>query len=180
VRTGNQSLLGVLARLPWICLGNQAIVSMDNLHRLLNIYPEIVAALTAVIFTCLFFIKLNPLRDTAVLLVWMTLAAPRAWTFNFCVELLPAVYLATVIADRRQQSWLAIAALVCIPIAIVFPTNSLSFGDRWALWSYLLQNKHFIAAAIVALAVVKIPGKTVIPPRCPVELPARVPLENIG
>ena len=181
VRTGNQSLLGVLARLPMITNGRQGLLSPDNLAKLIHIYPVIVIALTAGVYAYLYAStrrlptglaasaasalatkSASPaeachdqpvIRDVALLLIWMTLASPRAWTFNFAIEILGAMLLAGVIVDRRGRYWIAIIALLCVPVALGFPTNSLTFSDRWSLGAYLVQNKHFDAAVILAVAI---------------------------
>jgi hypothetical protein len=188
IRTGNQSLLGVLARLPMITNGRQGLVSADNLAKLIRIYPAIVLVLTAGVYAFLYrstrrlhtglaasaAIALaaeaaSPVRasndrivvrDVSLLLLWMTLASPRAWTFNFAVEILPAMLLAGAILDRRPRCWAAIIALLCVPIALGFPTNSLTFSDRWSLGAYALQNKHFDAALILAAALIWVSSLT--------------------
>jgi hypothetical protein len=154
IRTGNQSLLGVLARLPFITNGRQGLLSPENLAKLIHVYPVIVLVLTAGVYGFLYRSTRNAVRDVGLLLLWMTLASPRAWTFNFAVEILPAMLLAATILDRRRGSWMAVIALICVPIALGFPTNSLSFSDRWTLGAYILQNKHFDAAIILAVAVI--------------------------
>jgi hypothetical protein len=152
IRTGNQSLLGVLARLPFITNGNQQLISQADLDKLMHIYPIILIIITALVYGLILISKRNPVRDVALLLLWMTIASPRAWTFNFAVEILPAMLLAAVIVDRRPGSGLEIAALLCAPIALMFPTNLIHFSQAWSLGAYLLQNKHFDAAVIMGFA----------------------------
>jgi hypothetical protein len=158
IRTGNQSLLGVLARLPAITNGRQGLVSADNLQKLIHVYPLIVLLISGGIYIFLFLAKRNAVRDVALLLLWMTIASPRAWTFNFVVQILPAMLMAAAILDRRRRSWLAVVALIGVPVALAFPTNSLSFSDKWTFWAYMVQNKHFDAAVVMAIAMASVPA----------------------
>jgi hypothetical protein len=153
----------VLARLPFICNGNQILQSPENLAKLTRIYPAIVVAATTAIYGFICFARRNPLRDVALLLIWMTLASPRAWTFNFAVEVLAALLLAAAILDRRPRSWLAMVALLAAPAALIFPTNLIRFSDHWTLAAYILQNKHFDAACIMIVALISIDHRETFP-----------------
>jgi hypothetical protein len=155
VRTGNQSLLGVLARLPWICNGTQSQVSTAHLTLLLKLYPPLVLGLTAVLYLLVYLRRTaSVLTDLSLLLLWMTVASPRAWTFNFAAEFLPAVVLSTQVLRQPRKCWVAITALLLAFAALTFPTNLFHFPARWTLWAYMLQNKHFDAAVVMGIAVV--------------------------
>ena len=158
-RSGNQSLLAVLARLPFITDGKQRLVSAANLANLLKIYPLIVVAITGVIYAGLYLSNRKspkPVFDVALLLLWMTIAAPRAWTFNFAAEILAAFLLADVVVARREHFRLAAAALASVAIALAFPTNSFTYSSRWGLTAYLLQNKHFDALVFLGAVVIAV------------------------
>src|SRR5262245_29826750 len=99
-RPGNQSLLAQLARLPAVSDGH-TLHSQENLDVLYRFYPVLVLALAAGLFLWI-------LRDTraahsrppeerarrenlhfALLLVFLTLANPRAWRCNLVALLVP-------------------------------------------------------------------------------------------
>jgi hypothetical protein len=166
IRTGNQSLLGVLARLPFVSDGNQKQWSADHLATLMHLYPLIVLAITAVLYGWLFLVdrhrnppsKLQVLRDVSLLLMWMTIASPRAWTFNFASELLAGFLVAAAIIDRRPMAWLGILAMVGVLIGQTFPTNNFHFGSQWQWWAFVMQNKHFDALLFLAIVTAVISG----------------------
>ena len=164
VRTGNQSLLGVLARTPPVSDGVH-LYSTGRLHGLEHAYPIVVLAVTAALFGLLVWRRWGPAVDLSLLLVWATVAAPRAWTFNFAAELPAAAVLAAVIVRRGPRWPWAVAALVGVLAAVVFNTNDwLADPVRWSIVPQLLWDKHFLAAIGLMAAVASTagrPGRTI-------------------
>ena len=153
VRAGNQSLLGVLARMPGISDGVH-LFSQDRLDALQHAYPAVVAAVTALLYGWLWSRRTrHPAADVAVLLVWMTVASPRAWTFNFAAEVPAAALLAAAAVAGRPRWPLAVAGLVGLVYAVTFPTNLLRPPTRWAAGPQFLYDKHVAAAVLLAVAV---------------------------
>ena len=156
IRTGNQSLLGVLARLPWISDGVH-VASDRRLALLERGYPLVVLAVTAAIYGAIVVRRATPAVAVSVLLVWMTVAAPRAWTFNLAAEL-PAAVLVAAVVVRRGPGWpwgvLALAGLI---FAAAFDTNRRLLPPvRWHLGPQLLWDKHFLAAVLLAAVVARL------------------------
>jgi hypothetical protein len=189
VRSGNQSLLGVLGRTPWVSDSRQRF-DAGAVATLQKLYPVIVIAGTGLVYWLIIVRRVwishggitrarvaSPLEwfdradhgletrataerspiadhalvfDVAILLLWMTLASPRCWTFNLCNEFPAAVLLAGCVVTFSRGWWLALVALVGILIGIGLPTNHLPYPDHgWALWAFVVQNKHFDAAAVL-------------------------------
>ncbi len=166
IRTGNQSLLGALARLPFVSDGNQTHFSADHLATLSRVYPAIVLVLSALVYGWIYLARRHrgtpssteqSLVEVSILLLWMTIASPRAWTFNFAAEILPALLLARAIVERRPRTWLAAAALVGVLVALTLNTNGIKFTPRWSPAGYFIQNKHFDALILLAVAVACMP-----------------------
>jgi hypothetical protein len=153
IRTGNQSLLGVLARTQPISDGVH-VFSPAHLQALERAYPAVVVLVTIALYVG-HWVRRNrhALAEVSVLLIWMTVASPRAWTFNFAAELPAAAVLAGV-ALRRDRRWpLAVVALASAVWAVTFNTNRLGTPAGWSLGVQLLYDKHFIAAVAIAGAV---------------------------
>ena len=170
-RAGNQSLLGVLARTRRISNGFTCSPG-PRLESLQHVYPAVVLAVTAGLYGLLLARRrhADPLRDVSLLLIWMTVASPRAWTFNFVAELPAAVLLASAIVHRRRRWPLAVAALVAAVWAVTFPTNRLPSQHGWSLGTQFLLDKHFVAAVVLAVAVIAVDvgrGGTRRPPTAP-------------
>jgi hypothetical protein len=152
-RPGNQSLLAQLARLPAVSDGH-TLASAENLERLYRSYPVLVLALAAGL---LFWV----VRDgeegrradlhLALLLVFLTLAHPRAWRCNFVTLLVPCVLLAEQIWRRRPGWRVACAALGALMLACAWPTGGVGV-DGWSAGAWLLLGKHFWAAVAVSAA----------------------------
>ena len=158
-RAGNQSLLGVLARTPPVSDGVH-LFSPSHLDQLQHAYPAIVLAVTAALYVLLWSRRTgDPVADVSLLLIWMTLASPRAWTFNFAAELPAAILLARAVVDQRRRWPLAAVALLAAVWAITFPTNSLPPQGGWSFGIQFLLDKHFVAAVLMATAVVVIPAR---------------------
>jgi hypothetical protein len=196
VRSGNQSLLGVLARTPWVAGTSQRLDPAEMkraagpVATLQKIYPVVVIVGTGLVYSMIIFRRLrisrggitvarvsnpwvwferpghglearatsarSPFADTdvifdvAILLLWMTLASPRCWTFNLCNEFPAAVLLAACVVTLSRGWALALTALVGILIGIGLPTNSFHYPNHgWALWAFVVQNKHFDAAVFL-------------------------------
>ncbi len=121
-RTENQSLLAELARLPGISNG-QTCYSPDRLRGLERAYPALVLVLAAIGYAAMFRSRrrdgggptpeLARLRDPlhlSLLMIFLTLAHPRAWGCNFtaltpaAVLLADAVYRRAGLEGRSRQS----------------------------------------------------------------------------
>ncbi len=159
VRTGNQSLLGVLARDPRVSDGNQQHINLKNLAVLNRFYPAILLCVTAILYLQSANRRLKGTPEAtaevvsvSLLLLWMTIASPRAWTFNFAAELPAALLIAGAIVDRPILRALNIAALVGVAVAIGLNTNKMKFTSHWSFPAYFVQNKHFDALVFLAVA----------------------------
>jgi hypothetical protein len=150
VRVGNQSLLGVLGRLPWVTDSRER-SDPAAVARLEKIYPFVVVIGTAPLYALVWFTRRRPpvVADVAILLLWMTLASPRCWTFNLCNEVLAATLLATRAIAGPGRTW-PIVGLAGVLIAIGFPVNNLPYPKHgWAAWAFFMQNHHFDAAVLL-------------------------------
>jgi hypothetical protein len=130
---------------------------MTHLQTLQHVYPAIVSVITAGVYGWLVARKTrDPVADVAVLLIWMTVASPRAWTFNLAAELPAAVLLAGAAVDRRPRWPWAVLGLVAPVYAVSFPTNPpmLPLPTRWTLGTQFLYDKHVLAAVVMAVAMV--------------------------
>jgi hypothetical protein len=159
-RRGNQSLLAQLARLPGISSGDVCIAP-EKLATLSRWYPFVIAVLGGLVYAWVYrTLRQCNSRDSAaeqdnrvlaVLLVFLTLAHPRAWRCNFVALLFPCLLL----AERRRRRLLGAAAdwaaLGIVLIACVWPTRELE-NEGWTLSGWLLLGKHFWAALAVGLA----------------------------
>ncbi len=154
-RAGNESLLGVLARTPGVSDGVH-LFSPDHLAALQHAYPAIVIVMTAGLYGLLASRRTrDPLADASLLLIWMTLASPRAWTFNLAAELPAAVLMAACVVGRDRWWPLAAVALVAPIYAVSLPTNPplLPLPTHWTFGTQFLYDKHFVAAATLAVGV---------------------------
>jgi hypothetical protein len=161
-RPGNQSLLAQLARLPAVSDGH-TLHSRENLETLYRLYPVLVLALAAGIFLWIIrdarMARAIPAEGQrrrenlhfALLLVFLTLAHPRAWRCNLVALLVPCVLLAEHVWHRRRGFRVALAALVVIGLACVWPTAGVGVAG-WGPGAWLLLGKHFWAAALAAAA----------------------------
>src|SRR5262249_34363296 len=135
----------------------------SNLESLYRLYPFLVLALAA----GLLLWAVNDSRSAqalpaegqrqrenlqlALLLIFLTLAHPRAWRCNFVALLVPCVLLAARVSRRRPGARVALAALSAPVLASAWPTDGL--GARgWELGAWLLLGKHFWGAVVVAVA----------------------------
>src|SRR5579871_6086643 len=156
-RPGNQSLLAQLARLPPISNGHECF-SPEHLTQLTHAYPSLLLGLGATLYAWILWGRRRhrdtvarirgPDRDplhVALLLIFLTLASPRAWRCNFVALALPCLMMAQVVCRRGTGSQLGLAALGLVLLACVVPTNGI--GEQgWNLGVWLLQGKHFWAA----------------------------------
>jgi hypothetical protein len=163
-RPGNQSLLAQLARLPAISDGH-TLRSQDNLDVLYRLYPFLVAGLAAGLF--LWVVRdarvtralpsAAPWRrenlHLAVLLIFLTLAHPRAWRCNLVALLVPCLLLAEHVWRRRAGFRVALAALGVVGLACVWPTTGVGAAG-WSPGAWLLLGKHFWGAVAAAGACV--------------------------
>jgi hypothetical protein len=159
-RPGNQSLLAQLARLPAVSDGH-TLHSQDNLDTLYRLYPFLVLGLAAGLFVWI-------VRDSraaralpaaaqwrrenlhfAVLLIFLTLAHPRAWRCNLVALLVPCLLLAEHAWHRRAGFRVALAALVGVGLACAWPTAGVGAAG-WGLGAWLLLGKHFWGAVAAA------------------------------
>ncbi|HYT92418.1 MAG TPA: glycosyltransferase family 87 protein, partial [Gemmataceae bacterium] len=102
-RPGNQSLLGLLARLPLVSDGHE-LLAPENLAALKRVHPGLLAALAGALYGWILWSRrTHPLdalpqqardRDRghlALLFVFLTLAHPHAWRCNYVGLLFPCV-----------------------------------------------------------------------------------------
>ncbi len=172
-RPGNQSLLAQLARLPMIGTGHVC-TNPENLARLLRCYPLLLAGLAAGLYALLARRRVATIDNLslAVLLVFMTLTHPRAWRCNFVALLFPCLLLAARVV-RRQPGWeTALAALIGLFLAVLWPTSGVGV-DGWSFAGWLLLGKHFWAALAVALACARRASE-------PTGLPRRLAVASAG
>jgi hypothetical protein len=157
----NQSLLGLLARLPWVSDGGSGVCA-ENLSLLERSYALVLLVLVGGAYTWIWQsrrqTRLAPDaergRDNthlALLLLLMTMAHVRAWVFNY-VGLFPACL---ILADRIVR-WLpgwrvALAALVSILLIapICWPDP---YTTPWSISAWLMQGKFFWNGLAVAAA----------------------------
>jgi hypothetical protein len=162
-RPGNQSLLGVLARLPPVSDGHR-LLDPESLEALKRAYPVLLAALAVALYAWIFrgrqarsggsaSEQARQLDRThlALLLVFMTLAHPHAWRCNYVGLLVPAMLLAAQVWEGRPGSRVSLAALALVVLACAWPTGGVGSGG-WGVGAWLLLGKHFWAGAAVALA----------------------------
>jgi hypothetical protein len=163
IRIENQSLLGALARLPAISNG-QTCYSPDGLRTLERVYPPLVLVLAAALYGWIFWhgrrSQSEPTpeqerhRDNlylALLMIFMTLAHPRAWGCNFVALTLAAALLANAVA-RRSPGWrVALGSLALLVIVCAAPKSTGPVAD-WSWVHWLHQGKDFWAALVVAEA----------------------------
>jgi hypothetical protein len=161
-RPGNQSLLAQLARLPAVSDGH-TLHSRDNLDTLYRFYPALVLALAAGLFVWILrdaraARALTPQEQRrrenlhfALLLVFLTLANPRAWRCNLVALLVPCLLLAEYVWHRRPGSRVALAALALVGLACAWPTAGVGTAG-WGPGAWLLLGKHFWAAVAAAAA----------------------------
>lgn len=171
-RIENQSLLGELARLPAISDGRTC-YSPDALHSLKRAYPVLVLVLAGAAYAGVFWhqrrLAVRPELERfgenvhlSLLMIFLTLAHPRAWGCNF-VALAPA---ATVLADvvcRRAPGWrAAVGSLVLMIVICAAPKSAPAASWSWARWVH--QGKDFWAAMAMALVCVWSFARTVARP----------------
>jgi hypothetical protein len=168
IRTGNQSLLAVLARLPVISDGH-TVLAPERLAALCQWYPLLLGLVTAAVYGALMIVRARQprnlpgaesrLRDNvayAVLLVLMTLAGPRSWRCNFAALVFPCMLLAAGVCQRRPGGWRGLAALIVLTLLNVCRTEGIFWpDDPWALWP--LAANHFLGALAIGVAVAMAP-----------------------
>jgi hypothetical protein len=159
-RTSNQSLLGQLARLPGISNG-EACDSLESLSRLLSWYPLVVLLLAAVQYWWMFRSwrmsselpgEQESLRENirlSLLLIFMTLANPRAWSCNFVGLVLPCLILAERACRRLPGGNLALAALGLMTLSVALP-SPVADASCWSWTVWIGQGKAFWGAIAVA------------------------------
>jgi len=159
-RRGNQSLLGQLARLPAISTGDVCIAP-ENLAALARIYPLVVLAAGSVLYGWIMW-RRRGVSSTglagestvlALLLIFMTLAHPRAWRCNFAALLLPCLLLAERWRRGLPGGRAGLAALGLVVLACSWPTRDVGM-EGWTPLAWLLLGKHFWAALAVGAACV--------------------------
>jgi hypothetical protein len=161
-RPGNQSLLAQLARLPAVSDGH-TLYSQDNLDTLYRLYPFLVLGLGVGLF--LWIVRdagataALPVAERwrqenlhyALLLIFLTLAHPRAWRCNLVALLVPCLLLAEHVWRRRAGFQVALAALVLVGLACAWPTAGVGAAG-WGPVAWLLMGKHFWGAVAAAAA----------------------------
>ncbi len=153
IRVENQSLLGELARLPWVSEAGYC-VDAANFAALESYYPLVALVLAAAVYgwvVCDLRRGGVPREELhlAVLLVAMTLLHPRGWACNFVALALPCALLARSV-EHRATSWRpAVVALALVAVACAAPKAAPAPGFSPARW--LLQGKDFWAAVAVAV-----------------------------
>src|SRR5262249_38527495 len=133
-RPGNQSLLGLLARLPPVSNGHE-LLTRDGLTALKRAYPALLAALAAALYAWIVWSRWTRSQDAppqqlcdrdrvhvALLFVFLTLAHPHAWRCNYVGLLFPCVLLAAQVWQRRPSRRFALAALILVFLACAWPT----------------------------------------------------------
>ena len=159
-RRGNQSLLAQLARLPGISSGDVCIAP-EKLATLSRWYPLGIVGLGLMVFAWAY----RALRRSrprvsvvdqenvvfAVLLIFLTLAHPRAWRCNFVAMLFPCLLLAEQRRRRLPGAAVDWTALGLMMLACIWPTRGLE-TEEWTLPGWLLLGKHFWAALAVGFA----------------------------
>jgi len=150
----NQSLLGLLARLPWISNGGTCF-SLENLHALERGYFLVLLLLAAGAYGWIFRVRRqthNRLtaeqersRDNchfALLLILMTVANVRAWVFNY-VALFPACLILADHIVRRAPGWkIALAGLASVVLIAPMCWPDPYTAD-WSFPVWLMQGKFF-------------------------------------
>jgi hypothetical protein len=158
----NQSLLGLLARLPWISNGGTCF-SLENLHALERNYFLVLLGMVAGAYGWIFWDRRNTWRFSqedqfrrdnfhlALLLILLTLAHVRAWVFNY-VALFPGSLLLADCIMRRLPGWKpALAALVSI-ILLSPVCWSNPYEPDWSLLTWFIQGKFFWNGLAVGIA----------------------------
>ncbi len=162
-RPGNQSLLAELARLPPISNGHQC-YSLERLTQLARVYPYVLAGALAALYAWILWDRSRHRQETSVppdrswdplhfalLLIFLTLANPRAWRCNFVALLFPCLLLAQCVCQRRTGSRIGLTALGLVVLACAMPTHG--FAEQgWSLGGWLLLGKHFWGGVAVAAA----------------------------
>jgi hypothetical protein len=164
-RRGNQSLLAQLARLPAISDGDECIAPA-NLELLSRWYPALILALGIGIYGWVYRYlrraegspRLPACENLvlAVLLIFLTLAHPRAWRCNLVALLFPCLLLAYQV--RRRGFRRALAALVLLFLAGAWPTRDLG-TKGWSPLNWMLLGKHFWAALVLGITSVSLRDK---------------------
>jgi hypothetical protein len=162
-RPGNQSLLAELARLPPISNGHQC-YSLERLMQLAHSYPYVLAGALAVLYAWILWDRLRnrqrpslpangswDLLHFALLLIFLTLANPRAWRCNFVALLFPCMMLAQHVWHRRPGSLIGLLALGSVLLACAMPTHGIA-EQGWSISGWLLLGKHFWGGVAVAAA----------------------------
>jgi hypothetical protein len=163
-RPGNQSLLAQLARLPLFSNGHQC-YSAQRLSQLTHAYPLLLAGAAGFLYAWILWDRrssgggwrVTPDEPAclscdslhlALLLIFLTLANPRAWRCNFVALLFPCLMLAKQAWRQEPGYRMGLAALGIVLLACAVPTHGL--GERgWYLGRWLLDGKHFWAGVAV-------------------------------
>lgn len=161
-RPGNQSILAQLARLPAISNGHEC-YSTEHLQWLCRWYPVLLVGLTLVVHGLIVWHrrKRGPQQELcrrrqelvywALLLVFVTLASPRAWRCNFVALFLPSALVAERIGQRGPGRFWYASALFAVLLATLWPTNGVGEGS-WNLGSWVILGKHFWGAVVLGVA----------------------------
>ena len=160
-RRENQSILGALARLPAISNATTC-YSLSRLDTLKRVYPALVLVLAGAIYGWIFWTlprdrgrltrKVESSRENlhvSLLFIFMTLAHPRGWSFNYVALILPCMLL-TVEVFRRSLDWKkALWTLTLLTVVCALPKCVNVVGDwSWPRWVY--QSKDIWAVLLVA------------------------------
>ena len=145
-RIENQSMLGMLARLPAI-----------DYRDLQQVYPLILLVLAGAGYVWIIWCRRGtrtPEEERsqdnlhlALLFILMTLAHPRAWTCNF-VALTPACFLLADRVCRRQPGWKISLAALFLVAGSCASWKSVAGDFSWTGWIH--QGKDFWTAVAVA------------------------------
>ncbi len=163
-RIENQSLLGALARLPAISNGDFC-YSLSNLRLLERAYPLVLLVLAAAFYAWISWTRGRKFgrflpeekwsRDNlhlSLLFIFMTVAHPRAWSYNYVALILPCMLLADRVS-RRALGWqIAVVSLALIALVCACPKGNRCEPDwSWPRWFYRAKD---IWGALVLAGVV--------------------------
>jgi hypothetical protein len=158
----NQSVLGLLGRLPWVSNGGVC-YSWENLHALEQNYVLIVLALASALYGMILWVRCRTPAiataervrshenlDLAVLFVFMTLTQARGWTCNFVTLLPGCFFLAGCVAARVRRWHIALLGLALVTGMSTLHAYVPENGD-WLLMAWVIQAKFFWAGVVLAV-----------------------------
>ena len=163
-RPANQSFAGVFSRLPFVSNGS-GWVEPDAIRSLLRIYPFFVVLVSAALYGWIWRdAKRGADRSRenlhlSLLLIWMTLSHPRAWSCNFAVLILPCLMLAGVVWGRAAGWKLALGALFLLTLGSRLPSLA-PLGAEWSWGVWIVQSKYWWSALVAAAVCYRLRGSS--------------------